>query len=511
MQIKPNDGNLANIVIFRQAERYSDKTALLIDEKQFSYRDIAGITILYANFLTQLGVQKGDKVLIAMPDSLGFVGAFFGILSIGAIAVPMAQGGNVKEAQHIVNNTNCTLALVDLSCGIRALDKCPVHIIDSESTNPFTTSTIKFKPTQSEPQDLAYILFSSGSTGPAKGIPHRHIDLLHCAESYADTVLKYHQDDVILCVPKLSFGYALGCNLVFSLLAGAASILIKSIPTREVLQNAAQINLPTVFIGQPRNLVSMIETGPNDIFRKLRLVVVAGEKLSPALVQRFNDVFPEVPLLDGYGTTEANAIFISNTVEESRLRSLGKPIPGYEVKLLRPSDQSQAQENEIGELWFKGPSACLEYWNDAVTTADRIHDGWIRTGDLFTRDSDGYYFLHGREDDMLKVGCGDWINPTSIEDVIQKVDKIEECAVVGHLDGDGIIQLKAYILLVAGARQTRSIRDEILDAVKESFSTKPSHHIQVVEFVSSFPRTSTGKLHRKNLNSHTQLEFAYQC
>ncbi len=505
--------NLATTALFAQAKRHEDRTALLVDGQAFSYREVADIATGYARQLAALDIRPGERVLMAMPDSIGFVGAFFGIMSVGAVAVPAAPGLSQQAAQHIIDKTDCKLALAATSASLEALENCQLLFIDCQSRTPFLdqTTDAPFEVVERTGDDLAYILFSSGSTGAAKGIPHRHIDLLHCAAAYADPVVKYQSDDIVLCVPKLSFGYALGCNLVFPLLSGAASILIEPVPTQEVLEQTARLQPPTIFIGQPRNLVAMLESGPDGPFNKLRLAVVAGEKLSPTLAQRWQEVFPGVPLLDGYGTTEANAIFISNTPDASKLGSLGKPLSGYQVQLLGGPELTPVEEGETGELWFKGDSVCREYWQDPIATAERIRDGWVRTGDLFTRDQDGYYFLQGRRDDLLKVGCGDWVNPLSVEAEIQKVDKVAESVVVGHPDSDGVIQLKAFILLVEGTRPTRRIRDEILITVSQAFEQTPSHHIQQIEFVSSLPRTATGKLHRQKLKSHTQLEFAYQC
>lgn len=503
-------GNLASHVLFKQARIQGHRTAVMTDVSRASYRDIADLAYSYASHLTQRGIQEEDRVLIAMPDSVGFVGAFFGILSVGAVAVPAARP---DEAQYIADKTGCSLALVDVSTGIEKLDRCSVLSVNAKSMAPFgkTISAADYFPTPRAFEDIAYILFSSGSTGPAKGIPHRHIDLLHCAASYADSVLNYQPDDVVLCVPKLPFGYALGCNLVFPLLAGAASILLDSVPTPEAIEKIASQYSPTIFIGQPRNLPRMLEDEALKYYKDLRLAVVAGEKLSPVLARRWEEKYPGVPLLDGYGTTESGAIFLSNTTEKSRFGSQGRPVPGYEVKLLRPDDYSSVADGGIGELWFRGPSACSAYWNDPKATSERIRDGWVCTGDLFSRDADGYYYFINRGDSMLKVGCGEWINPLSIESAIQKVDEVAECAVVGDPDSDGVIQLKSFILLMPGERPTRSIRDTILRTVKSSFPAKPSHHIGQLEFVSDFPRTSTGKLNREALKSHTQMEFSYQC
>ena len=509
--VRTTPGNLAIDALFAPAARHPERTALLAGDSRYSYAEMASRTASFAARLAGCGIGEGDRVVIALPDSPAFVAAFFGTLYLGAVAVPVAAGASAEEIAHLIRTTEARLIVVPSSsatpapAGISVLEAdAPQHAGDAPELVPPAAALLA-------PEALAYLLFSSGSTGQPKGIPHRHVDLLHCARAYAEPVIGYRPDDVVLCVPKLSFGYALGCNLVFPLTAGSAAILLEPTPTDAVLAAAAERHAPTIFIGQPRNLVGMIEAGAAGPYGRLRMAVVAGEKLSPALARRWAETFPQVPLLDGYGTTEANAIFISNTPAESRPGSLGRLLPGYEVRIARDDGETLADPGEVGELWFRGPSACREYWNNPIATADRIRDGWIRTGDLFSCDAEGYYFMHGRVDDMLKVGCGEWVAPLAVEAAIQTDARVAECAVIGQPDEHGVIQLKAAVLPVAGTRPTRTLRAEIIQAVADAFPERLSHRLHEVEFVSDFPRTLTGKIDRQRLRSHSQMEFGYQC
>ena len=509
--VRTSGGNLAIDALFDPAERHPDRTALLAGDARYSYAEVADLTASFAARLADRNIGLGDRVMIALPDSAAFVAAFFGTLCLGAVAVPVAAGATAEEIAHLIRTTEARLVVVHPSSATPLPAGIAVLEADASQPSGGAPGPVPAEPAMIEPEALAYLLFSSGSTGQAKGIPHRHVDLLHCARAYADGVMGYRPDDVVLCVPKLSFGYALGCNLVFPLLAGSTSILLEPIPTDAVLAAAAERHSPTIFIGQPRNLVGMIESGSDGPYGRLRMAVVAGEKLSPSLALRWTETFPNVPLLDGYGTTEANAIFISNTPTESRPGSVGKLLPGYEVRITHGDGETLVGPGEIGELWFRGPSACREYWNNPAATADRIRDGWIRTGDLFSRDSDGYFFMHGRVDDMLKVGCGEWVAPLAVEAAIQTDARVAECAVTGQPDEHGVIQLKASVLPVAGTRPTRTLRDAVVQAVADAFPEKPSHRLYEVEFVSDFPRTLTGKIDRQRLRSHSQTEFGYQC
>lgn len=509
--IRTAPGNLAIDTLFAPAARHPERIALLAGDEPYSYAEVASRTASFAARLAGCGIGEGDRVVIALPDSPDFVAAFFGTLYLGAVAVPVAAGASPEEMDHLVRTTEARLIVVHSSSATPRPTGLAVLEADSPKNSGNAPELVPAAAALLAPEALAYLLFSSGSTGRAKGIPHRHVDLLHCARAFADGVMGYRPDDVVLCVPKLSFGYALGCNLVFPLLAGSTAILLESTPTDEVLAAAAERHAPTIFIGQPRNLVGMIEAGAAGPYGRLRMAVVAGEKLSPALAQRWAEAFPDVPLLDGYGTTEANAIFISNTPAESRSGSVGRLLPGYEVRIARDDGETPVASGEVGELWFRGPSACLEYWNNPAATADRIRGGWIRTGDLFSCDSDGYFFMHGRVDDMLKVGCGEWVSPVAVEAAIQTDARVAECAVTGQPDEHGVIQLKASVLPVAGTRPTPTLRAAIVQAVADAFPQRPSHRLHAVEFVSSFPRTLTGKIDRQRLHSHSQTEFGYQC
>jgi acyl-coenzyme A synthetase/AMP-(fatty) acid ligase len=509
--VRTAPGNLAIDALFAPAERHPERTALLAGDSLYSYAEVASRTASFAARLAGCGIGRGDRVVIALPDSPAFVSAFFGTLCLGAVAVPVAAGASAEEIAHLVLTTGARLMVVHPSSATPVPMNIAVLEADAPQQAGNAPELIPAAAALLAPEALAYILFSSGSTGQAKGIPHRHVDLLHCARAFADGVMGYRPDDVVLCVPKLSFGYALGCNLVFPLLAGSAAILLEPTPTDAVLAAAAERHSPTIFIGQPRNLVGMIEAGASGPYGCLRMAVVAGEKLSPALARRWAETFPKVPLLDGYGTTEANAIFISNTPTASRPGSLGKLLPGYEVRIAREDGETPADSGEVGELWFRGPSACREYWNNPIATADRIRAGWIRTGDLFSCDADGYFFMHGRVDDMLKVGCGEWVAPLAVEAAIQTDARVAECAVIGQPDEYGVIQLKASVLTVAGTRPTPTLRAAIIQAVADAFPEKPSHRLHGVEFVSDFPRTLTGKIDRRRLRSHSQMEFGYQC
>lgn len=500
--------NLAEVVLFEPATRHNDAVALLTFGKSYTYEEVCDYARRCAELLRANGCEAGDRVVIAMPDSIAFVGLFFGILAIGGIAVPVAIATTKSDFDYIVQKTRCKLAICSDSSVIRpACAVLRLNPVAPESALPQTSNSV-IPCVKKTADDIAYILFSSGSTGQPKGIPHCHRSFPECAEAFSH-IVSYASGDIVLSAPKLSFGYALGCSLIFPLLAGATTILLEELPDDAVLASAAERFSPTVLIGQPRNLVGLINAAGTGPFDHLRVAVVAGEKLSPTLAERWSISFPNTPLLDCYGMTEASGIFIANRPASHRLGSVGQVLAGYNTKII--SIDTDIVNGTAGELWMTGPSLCKGYWEDAIGDADRFSDGWVRTGDLFYRDDDGYHFMIGRIDHLLKVGCGAWVEPTALEAVLHRNPVIAECAVVGFPDADGVIQLKACVATTAHNRPNRALRDALILAVETAFPAQSSHRLAAIEFVSDFPRTSTGKIDRRQLTSYSQTDFSYQC
>ena len=500
--------NLANIALFETAERSPEAATLYYDGSSFTYATVAGAAKSVARLLLSKGAGPGQTVIIALDDSPAFVAAFFAILSIGAIAVPLPRAMWSSDLSSTIEVLDAAVAFVgpgtDPGLGLQTVEiDLALHDVEASGTGDFSDL---YQPTE---DDIAYVLLTSGSTGTPEGMPHRHEDFLHCYEAMKHA-LEYQPDDVVMCAPKLPFGYALGCNLIFPFIVGAAAILIREIPDDASLLKAALTYRPTLFVGQPRNLVGMIRNSDALSQVPLRTAIVAGETLTPTVSRRWAEQFPDTPLLDGYGMTEASGIFLCNTRSHSKEGSLGKPLPGYSTKLTQPVDEI-AETDAVGELWVSGPSVITEYWRDPVTTTDKIVDGWVRTGDLFRRDDEGFHFILGRIDDMIKVGCGAWIAPATLEEVLMRHPAIGECAGFAFTDVDGVLRLKACVIPVVGQRPTRSLQHQLMHALEDAYPDEPSKRLETIEFVSDLPRSHTGKIDRRALGHHTQTEFSYQC
>jgi acyl-coenzyme A synthetase/AMP-(fatty) acid ligase len=239
------------------------------------------------------------------------------------------------------------------------------------------------------------------------------------------------------------------------------------------------------------------------------LAVSAGEVLVPALYEKWRAKFT-VELLDGFGSTEIGHVFISNRVGDVRKGSAGRMVDGHQAKILDESGGA-VTDNAVGHLWVTGPSLAKGYWNDPARTRRHFDNGWVRTGDLFRRDEEGYYYSYGRADDMIKAGCGQWIAPTEVESVLLGDGAVAEVAVVGCSDANGIVRPKAYVVLRSGQRPRFEIEQRLKAAVAERWPEMTYKHLTAVEFTSGLPRNQNGKLERFKLSPATLTEFSYEC
>jgi benzoate-CoA ligase family protein len=514
--------HLADRLIFEHVRRgQGARIAVVYQNYRLRYDELASQVSQAASALRARGLSQGDRAVLLLSDSPAFVVAFFGALTAGIIPVPLNPNLNLEDVAYITEQTEASLVILEersmakfgalarapsvrsvLTCGDCAGERAEFEqAIDN--SEPFEQ-----KPAHAE-NGVAYCLFSSGSTGPPKGIPRRHGDILHCAASYAEPVLKMTAQDVILSVPKLSFGYGLGGNILFGFLVGATSILFREPPNAVVIFELAEQFQPTLFLAQPRLLSDILHhdvTSP--AISKIRLCVSAGEVLTSSLYQKWLDRYG-VELLDGFGSTEMGHIFISNKIGDVRTGCAGRVLSGFEVKIV--DDDGPVPANATGRLYARGQSAASWYWNDPERSQQTFRDGWVASSDLFRQDNDGYLYVIGREDDMIKVGCGQWVAPAEVEDILLALPAVADVAVVGTSDSDGIIHTKAFVVLADDVRPSLGLEEEAKAIVRERWPDLAHRHLSTVEFITELPRTPSGKLQRFRLQPASLTEFSYDC
>ncbi len=351
------------------------------------------------------------------------------------------------------------------------------------------------------PDEVAFWLYSSGSTGAPKGVRHVHASLRATAETYGAQVLQIRPDDVIFSAAKLFFAYGLGNSMSFPMSVGASAVLLPDRPTPAAVLSVLRRFCPTIFGGVPTLYAALLAQpaiGAGAGSDRLRRCISAGEPLPEQVGRRWRQVVG-VDILDGIGSTEMLHIFLSNRPDDIRYGTTGKPVPGYELRIL-DAEGNEVAEETTGELVVRGPSAADGYWNQREKSRRTFRGEWTHTGDTYLRDQAGYYRYCGRSDDMLKVG-GIWVSPFEVEDALVAHPAVLEAAIVGHADEDGLIKPKAFVVLQehAGGQDRDALAEELKAHVKERIGVWK--YPRWVEFVPDLPKTATGKIQRYKLRN----------
>lgn len=502
MRDLPERLNIADYFLdARVREGRGGRPALLTDTGTRSYWDVQALANRFGNVLAKAGVEFEHRVLIALPDSPEFVAALFGALKLGAVVVMVNPGippsdleplFEYTRARAIITHRDCAAAFQTAAHGSRFV-KAVCVVGDSEFDARVASASPLLETFPSHRDDPAIWLFSGGTTGRPKAVVQTHRSFANTANCYAEMVIGYTEHDVTLSAPKLYFGYATGSNLFFPFAAGAAVALFPEPATAEILFERIHRYRPTILINVPtmiNKMVSHPKAGAQDL-SSLRVCTSAGEALPVELYERWMKVFG-IELLDGLGTAEMWHIFISNRPGFVKPGTLGRVVPGFEIKVCH-EDGRTLPAGETGWLWVRGGSRAIGYWQQMEKTADGFRGDWYVSGDLITLDADGYVTYCGRGDEMLKVS-GKWLAPQEVEGCLLQHPAVAEAAVVGVPDASGLIKPVAHIV----RRGTREgLAEELKRFVRDRLD--PYKHPREVIFVDSLPRTHLGKVDRGKL------------
>lgn len=510
--------NLADLLIGKQLRAgRASAPALVFKGKPVTYQDLADAALAFQRELLPM-VSRGDHVAILMPDCPGFAAAFLGAVAAGAIASPVNPRLALTDLSSLLRRMRPSVIVVspELAPDLRDLcDQlhCQVFVVDDVDLDS--------APTAWDPDhligggtDSAYCLFSSGTTGEPKGVIHDHRAVLACFRAFEDGVLTIESSEKILAAPKLTFGYGLIGNLLFGLLAGGTSILLREPYQLDSFVRGIERDRPSMLLAQPRVLAQMIEqkVAPHSL-GSVKVCLSAGEKLDAALYDRWVSHF-RIPLIDVVGATELGHIYIANRPGFERPGSAGMLLPGFEARIVE-EDGTVAGVNERGELFARGAAMTRLYCNDPERTADLASRQWVRTGDVFSCSEDGYYTMHGRVDDLIKVGCGQWITPTELEEILAKDPEVFESAVVGGTNRDGLVEVCAFLVPVPETLDTDRLVGRLSSALRERWPGESHKHIEDFRVIEQMPRTINGKIDRralrarKELNSDSNSQFSY--
>ena len=353
-----------------------------------------------------------------------------------------------------------------------------------------------------DPDDMCFWQYSSGTTGAPRAVVHLQASAITPADLHGRHVVGVTPDDRVFSVAKLFFSYGLNNSLIIPFRHGATSVLLPGRPEPRAVYETITRERPTVFYGVPTvyaALLAMPEDGVAYDFASLRVCVSAGEALPKPLFERWKARFG-LEILDGIGSTEIGYIAISNFPGRVRPGTSGQVIPGYEARVV-DGEGLPVRRGEVGDLTVRGPSTALAYWNKRAATKRTFRGEWIFSGDRYSVDADGYHTFHGRGDDLLKVG-GIWVSPIEVESALLEHAAVLECAVVGRVDGEGLVKPSAYVVLKEGAAGSE-LADELRAFVKDRLA--PYKYPRWIEFVTELPKTSTGKIQRFKLRQSGEL------
>ena len=514
--VLPEQFNAAAYFVDRHLqEGRGDKVAIECEELCVTYRELHQRVNRAGNGLRQLGVRIEERVLLLLLDTPDFAVSFFGAIKIGAVPVPVNTLLKPADYQYILHNSRARVAIVSDSLypQIQAIPGDQLrylqHIIVVGGEAPAGTmgftewigkSSSALDAEMTSRDDAAFWLYSSGSTGFPKACVHLQHDMVVCSERYAKAIVNLTGEDRCFSVAKLFFAYGLGNGLYFPLAVGATSILWPGPPKPQHVFSVIERHRPTLFFSVPSNYAALLahdpQSGPGPDFdlSSIRYGVSAGEALPAAIFHRFKKRFG-VEILDAIGSTEVLHMFIANRPGAIRPGSSGRIIPGYEAKIVDENDLPVPQ-GEVGNLLVKADSTCSHYWNQHEKTKDTIPGHWIRTGDKFYQDEDGYFWYAGRSDDMLKCS-GVWLSPVEIESVLIEHPAVQEAAVIARQDKDELIKPLACVVLNDGTAGTPELARELQEFVISRLPVfkRP----RWVEFFPELPKTATGKLQRFKL------------
>ena len=488
-------------------ERAAPDATLFTDAatgRTWSRAELADDVRRAAALLVERGVEPEQRVLLVLADTPTFLAFFWGAIWIGAVPVPVSTMLTGPDYRFLLEDSRAVGLVVSApfapSAAATGVASLRFTLVDGDIDVPGTVSLADAAASAgavpdvfaASADDVAFWLYTSGTTGFPKGARHRHIDLDCCVDQYAVGVLGMGEHDRVYSVAKLFFAYGLGNAGYFPPATGAAAILNPRRPDPREVAEHVRAYQPTLFFGVPTFYAALLNADlPADTFRSVRLAVSAGEALPADLHRRFGERFG-VEILDGIGTTEVLHIFVSNRPGASVPGTSGVPVPGYDVEL-RDADGRSVPDGEPGNLWVAGESVTVGYWKRTDQNRRVLHGRFMATGDEYVRDPAHGALVHlGRTDDMLKVG-GMWVSPAEVEACIVELDDVVQAAIVGAEAGDGLVKPRAFVVPTADADRAELPR-RVQAHVRERLATYK--YPRWVEIVDELPTTATGKIKR---------------
>jgi 4-hydroxybenzoate-CoA ligase len=479
------------------------------ERRSLGYAELGRESGRVAGLFERHGIHPESRVALLCLDQIEFPLIFWGALKAGVIPVALNTLLSAEIYGLILADSRAVALFVShellpvvapLLAGHRHVKK--IFVIGAEPPEGMFSfarelAASERRPTAPvSPDECAFWLYSSGSTGEPKGVRHVHSSLKYTADTYGARVLKIRAEDTVYSAAKLFFAYGLGNAMTFPMSVGATAVLFAGRPTPAAVFEILAAHKPTVFGGVPTLYAALdaeLEAGRAHVSAPLRICISAGEALPEEIGAKWRR-FTGVDILDGVGSTEMLHIFLSNREGEVVYGTSGVAVPGYDLKLVDELG-AEVAEGEVGELLVRGGSAAADYWNRRGQSRSTFEGHWTRTGDKYEKLSGRRLRYCGRTDDMFKVG-GIWVAPFEVEQALAAHPAVLEAAVVPKRDAEGLEKPKAFIVLKPGARA-----DNLDEELKALVQTRIGRwkYPRWIEIAPELPKTATGKIQRFKL------------
>ncbi|HJQ55931.1 MAG TPA: benzoate-CoA ligase family protein [Vineibacter sp.] len=504
----------ASALLFDNLANAAGRCAITGPAGTRSYDELCGEAAQFGRALSQLGLRRGDRVLLFLDDTPAYPAALFGAIRAGLVPLLINTLTPPDLLRFYIEDSGARVGVTDASFADRFnAEACGAmlrHLVvvngDAPAEAPVATLTAQrwlaqvpraLDAADTRRDDMAFWMYSSGSTGRPKGIVHLQHDMAYTAQSYARHILKLGADDICFSVPKIFFAYGLGNSLTFPFSVGACSVLMPGQPRPAAVFDTISRFQPTVFFGLPTLYTALTKASEAKTAElgSLRLAISAAEILSADVFSAWK-ALSGLEIIEGLGSTEQLHIYLSNTAEAKKPGAAGQRVPGYELKLLDRENRAVA-DGEEGILWVRGDSSAPCYWNRPDKTAETMRDeGWVYTGDRFVRDSQGFHFFQGRADDLVKVS-GQWVYPLEVERCLAEHPAVRECAVLAVTLPDQRTSLTAVVVMNEPQFDPAQATTQLQDYVKKALL--PYKYPRSIVYVDELPKTGTGKIDRQAL------------
>jgi 4-hydroxybenzoate-CoA ligase len=480
--------------------------------RALTYGDLQTQSCRFATALGRAGIGQERRLAMLMLDTVDFPVAFWGAIRAGVVPVPINTLLPAEQIAYILVDSRAEALAISapllpaLQSVVARLPHLKLTLVSQPDgggtfADFLATGADAHDPAPVSPDEVAFWLYSSGSTGAPKGVKHVHASLRATADTYGAQVLGIEADDLVFSAAKLFFAYGLGNAMTFPMSVGAASVLLPDRPTPDAVLSVMRRHQPTIFGGVPTLYAGLLADRSLDRgagSARLRRCISAGEALPDSVGNRWRQTVG-IDILDGIGSTEMLHIFLSNRPGQLRYGTSGVPVPGYEARIVDESG-NDAPDGESGALLVRGPSAAEGYWNQRQKSRATFLGEWTHTGDTYLRDADGFFRFCGRADDMMKVS-GIWVSPFEVEAALIAHEAVLEAAVVGHEDADGLVKPRAFIVLTEAGQSIApaALQEALKDHVKAQCG--PWKYPRWIETVEALPKTATGKIQRFRLRA----------